>query len=144
MLYHHFESKDHIYGTPIEQGVRVPKEILGRTEKTGPDLRSRLGQFVREYVELCHADRGLARTARRELAVGGAGRAKLLARLARLLAEAAEVGAVRATNLELPACSLIGMMNVFHDLTLLGAPTVEVDAATERTLDLFLNGAGAR
>lgn len=35
-------------------------------------------------------------------------------------------------------------MNVFHNLTALGGPTVDVDTATEHTLDLFLNGAGAR
>lgn len=66
LLYYYFESKDHICGTLIEQGVRVFKEMSGRAEKAGPEPRPRLREFVRECIELCCADRALARMGRRE------------------------------------------------------------------------------
>ncbi|HJN15266.1 MAG TPA: TetR/AcrR family transcriptional regulator [Armatimonadota bacterium] len=148
LLYYYFESKEHIYGILVEQGAQVFQEILDRASSADAKPLPKLAEFIREYINLCFEDRGLARMVRRELASAGEG-AKLLAmpfgeiiqRVAVLLHEASEAGDIGNVDSELAACSLIGMMNVFHDLAILGGPPVDVDAAADHTLALFLNGA---
>jgi len=151
LLYYYFESKEDVYERLAEKGVNAFRAILDALPGPGTPVGERLAPLIRAYLNLCASDEPLARIVRRETAAGDV-RQELMAaplreigeRIAQLLQEAMEAGQLRPLDPLLAACSLLGMMNVFHDVTLLGAAPIDVDASTEHTLALFLCGAEVR
>ena len=151
LLYYYFENKHHIYRSLVQEGVDRFQLLFERVGAAEGGFEGKLGVLVQDYLEFCLADHGLARLVRRELAGGGDAAARLLAgpfrevvaRVMALLAEGADAGCLRELDHEMAAYSLLGMMNVYHDLLTLGEHPPEPADAADHVISMFLDGVRA-
>jgi len=150
LLYYYFESKEDIYRCLINEGAEAFRSVLGEVPGGEVPIRDRLHCLVRSYLRFCLTDRPLARIIRHDLLGGDVGRALLEApfteiaeTLSQILVEGVRQGELRPMDERLAAYSLLGMMNVLHDVVLLKGVPPDLESATDHTLELFLRGAAS-
>lgn len=152
LLYYYFKDKEALYNSLVEQGVKAFDDIFEGLSKEGPSIRDKLHTFLSEFCNLLLTKRGFVRMVHRELASGGEAGGKLISghfqnslhQLAHLIREGVASGELRPVDDEMAACSLLGMIDIFNTRMLLRNEPVDADRVVSHTLDLFMQGAGAK